>query len=102
MKYADQAFTYYASDLSTHISCKHATQLNRQLALKEIDRIFRNDPVLDVLKQRGHEHEEHYVKHLIAQGKSVTDSSRKTVEATLKAMREGIDVIVQGKLAHEH
>ena len=101
MKYADQAFTYYASDLSTHISCKHATQLNRQLALKEINRIFRNDPVLDVLKQRGHEHEARYVEHLTAQGKSVTDSSRKTVEATLDAMRKGIDVIVQGKLAYE-
>jgi predicted RecB family nuclease len=69
--------------------------------LKEIDRIFRNDPVLDALKKRGQEHEAQYVKHLISQGKTVTDSSRKSIEATLDAMREGKDVIVQGRLSHD-
>lgn len=101
MDYSNQAFTFSASDLSTHISCKHASQLNRKLALKEIDRIFRDDPVLDALKKRGQEHEDQYVKHLISNGKSVTDSSRKTFDATLDAMREGKDVIVQGRLAFD-
>src|SRR5690606_8103264 len=87
-----------ASDLSTHISCKHASQLDRRVALKEMERIFRSDPVLDALKRRGREHEEQYVKYLISQGKRVTDSSRKSAEATLVAMREGVDVIVQGHL----
>src|SRR5690606_39992596 len=38
------------------------------------------------------------VAHLAAQGRTVTDSSRKSFEATIEAMREGKDVIVQGKL----
>src|SRR5690606_22906130 len=93
MKNSTQGFIYYASDLSTHISCKHASQLDRRVALKEMERIFRSDPVLDALKRRGREHEEQYVKYLISQGKRVTDSSRKSAEATLVAMREGVDVI---------
>jgi uncharacterized protein len=101
MEYSNQSFTYFASDLSTHISCKHASQLNRRLALKEIDRIFRNDPVLDALKKRGQEHEDQYVKYLISQGKDVTDSSRKSFQATLDAMKAGKDVIVQGRLMYD-
>lgn len=99
MEHKNDTFTYSASDLSTHLSCKHATQLNRLAALKEIDRPFRTDPVLDALRKRGLEHEEQYVKHLIAQGKSATDSTRKTLEETVEAMRAGKDVIVQGHLA---
>jgi predicted RecB family nuclease len=98
MEYSKGTFKYYASDLSTHISCKHASQLNRKVALKEIDRIFRDDPVLDALKERGREHEEQYVNHLKAQDKKVTDSKRKTFEETVAAMRDGTDVIVQGRL----
>jgi len=101
MEYSNQSFKYYASDLSTHVSCKHATQLNRRLALKEIERIFRNDPVLDALKQRGREHEDKYVKHLVAKGKTATDSARKSFESTLDAMREGKEVIIQGRLSYD-
>jgi predicted RecB family nuclease len=100
MDFANQVFTFYASDLSTHISCKHASQLNRKLALKEISKIFRNDPVLDALKQRGQEHEDQYVEYLISAGKSVTDSTRKSFKATVDAMQEGKDVIIQGRLAY--
>ncbi|HEY0769058.1 MAG TPA: TM0106 family RecB-like putative nuclease, partial [Sphingobacteriaceae bacterium] len=89
------------SDLSTHIACKHASQLERKYALREIDRIFRNDPVLDALKQRGREHEARYVQYLVSLNKSVTDSSRKTFVATVQAMAEGKDVIVQGKLCYQ-
>jgi len=98
MRFEDHYFIYSASDLSTHVACKHASQLDRKHALREIDRPFRDDPVLDALKQRGREHEAKYVKFLKSRGKTTTDSSRKTFEATLDAMREGIDVIVQGKL----
>src|SRR5690606_16464205 len=99
MEHKNDTFTYSASDLSTHLSCKHATQLNRLAALQEVDRPFRTDPVLDALRKRGLEHEEQYVKPLIAQGKSATDSTRKTLEETVEEMRAGKDVIVQGHLA---
>lgn len=101
MEYLNESFKYYASDLATHVACKHASQLNRRLALREIDRIFRNDPVLDALKKRGQEHEDEYVKYLASKGNSVTNSSRKSVEETLEAMRQGKDVIVQGRLARD-
>jgi uncharacterized protein len=102
MKFEKNAFIYYATDLSTHVACKHASQLDRKHALEEIKRPFRDDPVLEALKQRGIEHEAQYVQYLASQGKSTTDSSRKSFEATLEAMREGKDVIVQGKLVVDH
>ncbi|MDV3307746.1 MAG: TM0106 family RecB-like putative nuclease, partial [Cyclobacteriaceae bacterium] len=98
MRFENDSFIYAASDLSTHVACKHASQLDRQHALKEIKRPYRDDSVLEALRQRGAEHEAAYVAFLKSQGKTATDSSRKSFEATLDAMREGKDVIVQGKL----
>lgn len=41
-----------ASDLSDHLSCVHLTELNRKVALGELDRPHWNDPSLTVLEQR--------------------------------------------------
>jgi uncharacterized protein len=98
MRFENDSFIFAASDLFTHVACKHASQLDRKHALEEIKRPYRDDPVLEALRQRGAEHEAAYVAFLKSQGKTATDSSRKSFEATLDAMREGKDVIVQGKL----
>ncbi|MDZ7650289.1 MAG: TM0106 family RecB-like putative nuclease [Cytophagales bacterium] len=56
------------------------------------------DPSLDVLIQRGQEHETAYVEFLSKEGLKVVDLKNQSIEATLKAMAQGVDVIVQAKL----
>ncbi|MDQ2655878.1 MAG: TM0106 family RecB-like putative nuclease [Bacteroidota bacterium] len=101
MKYTDGQYSFFASDVSTYLSCRHATQLHKKYARerKEIPR--HHDPVLEVLIQRGADHERAYVEYLRARDLTSTDSERKTLEATIQAMADGFDVIVQGRLQHE-
>jgi uncharacterized protein len=96
-----------ASDLANHLACAHLTQLNRRAFIGEIDKPGYQDPVLEILRQRGQEHEARYVKHLRDLGKSVMDltpkdkSSKPTLADTLDAMKRGYDIIVQARLENE-
>ncbi len=101
MKYTDGQYSFFASDVSTYLSCKHATQLHKKYAREGKDIPRHHDPVLDVLIQRGIEHERAYVEFLRARNLTSTDSERKSFEATIQAMADGVDVIVQGRLQHE-
>lgn len=61
---------------------------------------MRHDPSIEVLKQRGEEHEAAYVAYL-KNKKGVTSIylKGKPLEATIEAMKQGIDVITQPLLA---
>ncbi|HEV8507818.1 MAG TPA: TM0106 family RecB-like putative nuclease [Chitinophagaceae bacterium] len=103
MKIIDTTIYLSASDLSTHMSCKHATFLNLQLARKLISppHVYDN-PSLLALQQRGEDFEKNYISHLKASGKTVVEISKgNTNEAagqTLDAMRNGVDIIYQARL----
>lgn len=94
-----------ASDLVNHLSCRHLTRLNTAAVRGEMQAPSRHDPFLELLQQRGADHEEAYIRHLNEQGleivriggESVQDINVKQTEA---AMRRGVEVIVQGALAH--
>ena len=94
-----------ASDLVNHLSCHHLTRLNTAVAVGEMKPPSRRDPVLALLQERGAKHEDGYIQHLEAQGleivriggDSIQDTYVKQTEAT---MRRGVEVIVQGALAH--
>jgi predicted RecB family nuclease len=101
MRFVSNKILLTATDLSNHLGCKHLTELNRLLALDKIAKSSWTDPALQVLAQRGAEHEAAYVKYLNLQGYTVTDLFGKPVEATIKAMRDGVDVIVQPELSEE-
>lgn len=94
-----------ASDLSTHISCKHATSLNLQLAKKIIPSppVYDN-PSLDALKLRGDEFESDYINQLRESGKTVADinkyDAKEAAIQTLNAMKQGVDIIYQARLEH--
>lgn len=100
MRVYSTQFSFSATDLSNHLSCKHLTQLNRLVAQGELKKPTWRDPALDVLIQRGKEHEAAYVEYLSKKGLRVVNLTGQTLEATLKAMQQGVDVIVQGKLEH--
>ncbi len=98
MKFSNDQFQLAATDLSDHLSCVHLTQLKRQVALKEIKPPIWRDPSLDVLIQRGQEHEAAYVDSLKQKKLSIVNLHGQNVEATLAALGKGVDVIVQAKL----
>lgn len=99
MNFDNNRLTLYATDLSNHLSCRHLTQLNRQYALGEIGIPFWKDPQLDILVQRGHDHEKAYVEFLKTSGKTVVRGPEVVLE---EAMQQGADVIVQAELKSGH
>jgi predicted RecB family nuclease len=101
MKYTDGQFFLAATDLSNHLSCDHLTQLEFKASLGEIKKPSYRDPSLDVLIQRGQQHEAAYVKFLVQKGKKVIDLKGQSPKATINAMKQGVDVIVQAQLADE-
>ena len=102
MKFLSDSFQLTATDLANHLGCKHLTQLNRSVALGEIKKPDWNDPALAILAKRGAEHEKAYVGHLRNKGLSILDLKNQSVDATLNAMIEGIDVITQATLIKEN
>src|SRR5690349_9844042 len=103
MKIIDSTSYLSASDLSTHMSCKHATSLNLKLATK----IIPSPPVLEypylvALQQRGDEFEKEYISQLKKSGKTVAEIKRgeakEAAAQTIDAMQRGIDVIYQARL----
>ncbi len=97
----DGTFTLTATDLANHLGCRHLTQLSRKVALGELKKPYRNDPALEVLIKRGQDHENAYVEHLRQSGKKVEDVRGKGTAATVSAMRNGADVIVQATLSEQ-
>src|SRR4051794_19912524 len=95
-----------ASDLSTHISCQHATFLNLQLAKKRIPPppVYDN-PSLEALQKKGEEFENNYIKQLKESSHTVVEISRgnneKALSETLGAMEKGVDIIYQARLEYE-
>jgi predicted RecB family nuclease len=95
---------YSAKDLITFLGCEHSTALDlRQLVGDVAAPADDDDAYLDLLKQKGNEHERRYLESLRAEGKSIREIDRDApldvqAEATREAMRDGVDVIYQGAL----
>ena len=101
----DGAIRLSATDLVNHLSCRHLTRLNAGVAAGEMEPPSYHDRFLELLQKRGADHEEGYIQHLKAQGLEVVRIGGDTIqdlylEQTAAAMRRGVDVIVQGALAH--
>jgi len=89
-----------ATDVAAHLACRHLTQLARAMAEGRLHVSMPPDPRLETLRQRGNLHEQAYVRSLLEQDRSIADL-RDTADpaATLAAMQDGHDVIVQAPLA---
>ncbi len=93
------------TDLSNFLSCRHLSTLDLRVARGEVERPERYDPVLEDLRARGLAHERAYLERLRAEGLTIAgvgetgdDVSVYSAEATLAAMREGVDVVYQATL----
>jgi predicted RecB family nuclease len=102
MDFRDAAPIFFATDLTNFLACRHLTAVERLAAHKLARRPYFDDPMLELLRQRGLEHERAYVDSLRS-GARVVEISRNApdaFDATLRAMRDGADVVVQAKLEH--
>ncbi len=66
MRLVDELLRLSATDLANHLGCIHLSQLNRAAAQGLVRRPRWDDPLGDLLRERGHEHEKAYLAHLRA------------------------------------
>ena len=92
-----------ATDLSFFLGCNHATWLDLEVVngkIKTPTPFY--DPSLEALKIKGQEFEDNVIKELEQQGKSIAriskDYKKISVEETINAMKNGVDVIYQARL----
>jgi uncharacterized protein len=105
----DSGVRFSASDLAHFLSCRHLTALD--LSVVHLRREWphrKDDPLLQLLRKRGMEHEAAYVETLRGDGREIVDlngiphdQADLAVAKTLGAIRDGADVIVQAALRHE-
>lgn len=90
-----------ATDLSSHLGCRHKTELDRAVAEGQRSLPDWHDPRLAILTERGLAHEQAYVEALHSQGLQFVafDEDQANPAKTEAAMRAGADVIVQAALA---
>lgn len=104
-KYVDQIILS-ASDLVGHLNCGHLTELDLQVAEGALAKPKRWDPLLEVLRERGNQHEKAFIEYLEAKGLTAIlidgiDITPAAISETRAAMETGAEVIVQAALAHD-
>jgi predicted RecB family nuclease len=96
-----------ATDLVGELACEHLTTLELEAARGERERPFRHDDQLELIEQRGLEHEQAYLSRFPAGSRVVNleDLPRRSAgdlaaahAATLRALQGGADVVYQGTL----
>ena len=106
MKRTDEFFELSATDLVAYLNCRHLSELELAAAEGVLARPEIWDPYLQILRERGAAHEEGYVAHLTGEGLDVVriegaEISNQAISDTLAAMKDGVEVIVQGALSHD-
>lgn len=107
MKFSDSRFIYSATDLVGYLNCQALTAFDLSVVEGKSKAPQIWNPMLEVLWERGAEHEKQYVQHLKNSGPTIceiagTGIDALSVEQTLTAMKEGTDIIVQAALSHSN
>ena len=94
--------TLSPTDVAHHLACAHRTQLERQRRAGTMQVAFAPDARLEAMRVRGQEHERAYIETLRSRGLALVDlSTTRDPAATLAAMRDGADAIVQAPLGDD-
>ena len=104
MEYVDGKVRLSAGDLVNHLACDHLTVLNSEVAEGVRAAPTDWDPTVALMRGRGLAHEKNYLQHLEGIGLRLTQIegvgvNTTAVSATVEAMRNGADVIVQAALS---
>jgi uncharacterized protein len=73
MRVTDSHISFSPTDLGDFLACRHKTTLELDGAQGKRVRPTYTDPLADVLRKRGQEHEARYVDRLRADGLTVED-----------------------------
>src|SRR5262245_24979083 len=104
MQLIDGRPVFSATDLVGFLACDHLVDLELAGLAHLVHRPIRPDPELDLIARRGLQHEQRYLTHLRASGRSLTrierdetlndrgDRFRQAAAETEAAMRRGDDV----------
>jgi predicted RecB family nuclease len=112
MQHIDGAPVYSATDLVGFLACGHRFELERAALAGLVKKPVRSDPTIDLLRERGFEHERQFLADLEAAGRTVVqierDGSavdpadrdpgrelREAADETVRAMEARADVIYQ-------
>jgi uncharacterized protein len=106
MQLIDGQPVFSATDLVGYLACEHLTALERAALADLVNRPTREDRELDVIRQRGFQHEARFLADLRAEGRSVIevirddeadrgDQIRRQADDTINAMASGAEVIFQ-------
>jgi uncharacterized protein len=107
MQILDGRPVFSATDLVGFLACEHLTGLELAGAARLVKRPIRPDPELDLIQQRGLEHERRFLADLEAAGRRATRIEpndaiadraarlRRSAAQTEEAIRRGDDVIYQ-------
>lgn len=107
MQLVDGSHVFAATDLVGFLACEHLTGLDLASLAGLVERPYRNDPELEVIRQRGFQHEARYLAELEADGRTVArieldgsiadraEQLRAAAAATEAALRSGADVVYQ-------
>ena len=107
MQTIDGRPVYAATDLVAYLACEHLTELERAAMAGLVARPMRADPELDIIRERGFEHEQRYLGDLEAEGRlvrrieldgSIEDDGerlRAAAAETIDAMASGVEVVYQ-------
>ena len=105
-RHEDGTLVVSATDLVGFLECDHLVTLEMARARGEIEKPFHFDPLLELNRKRGYEHEQAEIGRLTDAGRTVvemqlrsprTPAELRAAEAeTSAAMRAGTDVIFQG------
>ena len=109
MQRTESGLRLSATDLSHFLSCRHLTALDLSVVHRKREKPYRpDDSLLELLWQRGLEHERAYVERLRSEGRDVVDLNDiprnqpdEAIARTLDAISAGREIIVQAALRHE-
>src|SRR4051794_39014340 len=106
MQLVDDRLLLSASDLINYLECAHLTRLDLEVVRGEIVIDETRTDAADLVARKGDEHEQVYLESLRAAGREVVeidsepglDGLQRGAERTLRAMRDGAEIIYQGIL----
>jgi uncharacterized protein len=98
---------FSATDLVGFLECEHLTALERAALAGLVKRPMRDDPELDVIRRRGEQHEQRFLKEQQDNGRTAVEIERavegeeyrdrleRQTRETIKAMADGAEVVYQ-------
>ena len=106
MQLIDGQPVFSATDLVGYLACEHLTALEQAALAGLVDKPMREDRELEVIRQRGFQHEARYLEELRHEGRRVEtiarheeeergDRLRRQAAETIEAMASGVDVVFQ-------